>query len=186
VDWLIFFIVVVWLLIISWFDLRTGEIPHSLWVILPLIAAEAFRAWQGQWQLVLLSTLVSLVSERQRISLWFHLEEASRMITWLPLLMLTTFWGAQVEPIPAFAILAFWIAWELGWWGGADAVSAIALTLVWPHYAFFIAFFGCNAIVALGLMAFTYKQEKKVKTHRLPGLPIMLLAVLCTQVIQRL
>jgi hypothetical protein len=28
-------------------------------------------------------------------------------------------------------------------------------------------------------MAITYKQEKMVKLHRVPGLPIMLLAVLC-------
>jgi len=186
VDWLIFFVIVIWLLIVSWFDLRKGEIPHSLWVILPLIAAGVLRAWQGQWQLVFLAALVSLVSEREWIAQRMCLEEAGRIITWLPFLILATFWGAQVEPIPAFSILAFWIAGEMGWGGGADAVSAIALTLVCPDNAFFIAFFGGHAIVALGLMAFTYKEEKRVKTHRLPGLPIMLLAVCCTRIIQLL
>ena len=107
------------------------------------------------------------------------LPEISRIVTWLPLLFLAVYWSVQVSPLAAFAVVGFWVAWELGWWGGADAVSAIALSLVWPDPSFFLAFFGCHAIIALGLMVFTYKEEKKVKLHRVPGLPIMLLAVLC-------
>lgn len=183
-EWFIFGGIVVWLAIISWFDLRKGEIPHSAWVIVPLVFAGAYRIWQSPWQLVALAMLVALVSERERIAQWIRLEEASRVITWLPLILLAVFWGAQNAPIPALSILGFWIAWELGWWGGADAISVITLTLVWPGIDFFIAFFGCHVVVALGLMVFTYKQEQKVKLHRLPGLPIILLAVLFSRVFQ--
>ena len=38
-DWIGFGLVVSWLIIISWFDLRKSEIPHSGWVNIPLIAA---------------------------------------------------------------------------------------------------------------------------------------------------
>lgn len=107
-------------------------------------------------------------------------------MTWLPFLLLALFWSVQNSPITAMSIVGFWVAWEFGWWGGADAVSAMALCLVWPGPDFFLAFFGCHAIVALGLMAFTYKTERKVKAHRLPGLPIMLFAVISSQIIQRI
>jgi hypothetical protein len=183
-EWFIFGVVVVWLAIVSWFDLRKGEIPHSAWVIVPLAFAGAYRSWQGDWQLVVLATLVALVSERDRIAQWIRLEETSRIITWLPLILLALFWSAQKAPLPALSILGFWIAWEWGWWGGADAVTAITLMLVWPELDFFIAFFGCHAVVTLGLTAHTYRQERKVKLHRLPGLPIMLLAVLWSKALQ--
>lgn len=185
-DWILFSVVTLWLILVSWFDLRKGEVPHSAWVIVPLVAASIYRLWQGGWQLGILAALVVLISERQRIGQYLSFIEVSRIITWLPLLFLSLFWSVQISPLTAFAIVGFWIAWELGWWGGADAVSAIALSLVWPDTAFFLAFFGCHAIVALGLMAFTYKQEKKVKLHRVPGLPVMLLAVLCFTVLYQI
>jgi hypothetical protein len=178
-EWLIYGVVVVWMGIVSWFDMRIGEMPHSAWVIVPLFFAGAYRAWQGDWQLVVLATLVALVSERERIARWIHMEETGRVTTWLPLILLVLIWSAQQAPIPALSILGFWVAWELGWWGGADAVSAITLMLVWPGTDFFVAFFGCHAVVVLGLTVYTYKQEKKVKLHRLKGLPIMLLTVFC-------
>lgn len=185
-DWIVFGVVTLWLALVSWFDLRKGEVPHSAWVIVPLIAAGVYRIWQGSWQLVALATLVALISERQRLGQWLHFPEVSRILTWLPLLFLAVYGSVQISPLAAFTIVGFWAAWELGWWGGADAVSAIALSLVWPNTPFFLAFFSCHAIVALGMMAFTYKEEKKVKLHRVPGLPIMLLAVLCFSQIYQL
>ena len=183
-EWVIFGIVIVWLAIISWFDLRKGEIPNSFWVIIPFMFAGVYRVWQGGWQFVVLAGIVALVSERERMTAWIHLTEAGHVITWLPLILLALYWSVQRTPITALSILGFWIAWELGWWGGADAVCAIALSLVWPGREFFLAFFVCHAVVAFGLTAFTLKQERSLKFHRLPGLPIMLLAVLCWQTFQ--
>ena len=180
-EWAIFGIVVVWLAIISWFDLRKGEIPHSLWVIVPLILAGIYRVCYGGWQFVVLAAIVALVSERERVAGWFHLAEARYIITWLPLILLALYWSIQVSPITAFAILGFWIAWELGWWGGADAVCAITLSLILPGIEFVFMFFGCHFVVALGLLAFTYRRERKLLFHRVAGLPIMLMAVLCFQ-----
>ena len=185
-DWIILGMVTIWLTAVSWFDLRKGEVTHSAWVIVPLVVAGAYRTWQGDWQLVVLAGLVALISERERISKLFRFEEIGRVLTWLPLLLLALFWSVQNDPISAFSIVGFWVAWELGWWGGADAVSAIALCLVWPGSEFFLAFFGCHAIVAIGLLAFTYKTERKVRLHRWPGLPIMLMAVICMQIFQNL
>ena len=185
-EWIVFGIVTAWLAVIAWFDVRRGEIPHSAWVSVPLLAAGIYRAWLGDWQPVVLAGLVAAISERDRISRAIHLQEASRVLTWLPFLLLALYSTTQYDPITALSIVGFWIAWELGWWGGADAVTAITLSLIWPGATFFLAFFGCHAVVALGLMAMTYKAERKFKLHRLPGLPIMLLAVICARIFQGL
>ena len=87
-DWIIFGLVVTWLGIVSWFDIRKSEIPHSAWVVIPLIGAGLYRILQGDWTLVLLAAVVAAVSERDRISQAFGWEELSRIITWLPLLFL--------------------------------------------------------------------------------------------------
>jgi hypothetical protein len=174
-DWLIFSVVVIWLALLSWFDLRKGEIPHSAWVIVPLVCAGAYRAQQGGWALVVLAGMVTLVSERKRVAQWIHLKITGRVIPWIPVILLGVVWSAQKEPLPALSILGFWIAWECGWWGGADASAAITLILVWPGNDFYIAFFGFHVVAALGFMIFTYQQERKLVLHSLPGLPIMFL-----------
>jgi len=122
-DWIIFGVVVVWLLMVSWFDIRKSEIPNSAWVVIPLIGAGAFRVWQGGWPLVLLTALVVVVSERERISNLFQMDEIGRIITWLPLLFFGVYLSVQTSPFAALAIIGFWAAWELKCWGGADAVT---------------------------------------------------------------
>jgi len=84
-DWIIFGLVVTWLGIVSWFDIRKSEIPHSAWVIIPLIGACFYRTWQGNWALVLLTILVAAVSERERISQIFGWEEIGKMIDLAPI-----------------------------------------------------------------------------------------------------
>jgi hypothetical protein len=177
-DWVIFGLVVTWLGIVSWFDFRKSEIPHSAWVVLPLIAAGLYRVWQGGWSFVLLATLVAAVSERERISHVFGWEEIGRMITWFPLLFLGAFLSIKTSPLMAMAMIGFWAAWELKWWGGADSVSVITICLVWPGQAFLMAFLAVHLIVVIGLGLVSVVREKKIKLHRLPGLPILLVSVL--------
>ena len=177
-DWIIFGLVVTWLGIVSWFDIRKSEIPHSAWVVIPLIGAGLYRIWQGDWTLVLLAAVVAAVSERYRISKAFGWEELSRIITWLPLLFLGAFLSIQSSPLSAMAIIAFWAAWELKWWGGADAVSAITVCLIWPSEIFIFAFLATHLIVVLGFGLVSAIREKKISLHRLPGIPILLASVI--------
>ena len=177
-DWIIFILVVVWLGIVSWFDIRKSEIPHSAWVIIPLIGACFYRTWQGNWVLVLLTILVAAVSERERISHLFGWEEIGKMITWFPLLFLGVYLSIQTSPFAALAIIGFWAAWELKWWGGADAVSAITVCLIWPSEIFIFAFLATHLIVVLGLGLVSAIREKKISLHRLPGIPILLASVI--------
>ena len=177
-DWIIFGLVVTWLGIVSWFDIRKSEIPHSAWVVIPLIGAGLYRILQGDWTLVLLAAVVAAVSERYRISQAFGWEELSRIITWLPLLFLGAFLSIQSSPLSALAIIGFWVAWEMKWWGGADAVSAINVCLIWPSEIFIFAFLATHLIVVLALDLDSVIREKKISLHRLPGLPILLASVI--------
>jgi hypothetical protein len=176
-DWIIFGLVVTWLGIVSWFDIRKSEIPHSAWVVIPLIGAGLYRILQGDWTLVLLAAVVAAVSERYRISKAFGWEELSRIITWLPLLFLGAFLSIQSSPLSALAIIGFWAAWELKWWGGADAVSAITVCLIWPGMSFIISFLVIHLIVVIASGLASMVREQKIKLHRLPGLPILLASV---------
>ena len=182
-DWIIFVFVVTWLGIVSWFDIRKNEIPHSAWVVIPLIGAGLYRIWQGDWTLVLLAAVVAAVSERDRISQAFGWEELSRIITWLPLLFLGAFLSIQSSPLSALAIIGFWAAWELKWWGGADAVGAMTIILIYPEITFILAFLIVHAIAAIMLTIRSLVKEKTVRVHRIPGLPLLFIAVISLQIV---
>lgn len=183
-DWIIFGCIVTWLGVISWFDIRKNEIPHSAWVIVPLIGACAYRAWQGGWALVLLTVIIAAVSERERLSRVVRREEIGQIITWLPLLFLGAFLSIQVSPFAALAIIGFWIAWELKWWGGADALAAMTIILIYPELLFIIAFLGVHVVASIGLAIRSLVKDKKFGLHKIPGLPLLLMAVFLFQIVQ--
>ena len=185
-DWIIFGLVVTWLGTVSWFDIRKSEIPHSAWVVIPLIGAGLYRIWQGDWTLVLLAAVVAAVSERYRISQAFGWEELSRIITWLPLLFLGAFLSIQSSPLAALAIIGFWAAWELKWWGGADAVAAISIILIYPKITFILAFLIVHVIATVMLTIRSLIKEKTAHLHRIPGLPLILIAVISLQIVNLL
>ena len=185
-DWIVFGLVVTWLGIISWFDIRKSEIPHGAWVVIPLIGAGLYRIWQGGWALFLLAALVATVSERYRISQAFGWEELRRIITWLPLLFLGAFLSNQSSPLAALAIIGFWAAWELKWWGGADAVAAISIILIYPKITFILAFLIVHVIATVMLTIRSLIKEKTARLHRIPGLPLILIAVISLQIVNLL
>lgn len=181
-DWVLFILVVVWLALLSWFDLRKQEIPHSLWVIVPFCAAGIYRAAQGDWQIVLVALLVAAVSERERFAQTLAWQEAGRLLTFAPLLLLGAVLSMQVSAVAGLAILSFWAAWEWKWWGGADAVAAITVCLLWPGMPFVLSFLAMHFIVVIASGLASMVQEQKIRLHRLPGLPILLASVLILKV----
>ena len=185
-DWILLILVVVWLGIVSWFDIRKNEIPHSAWVIIPLIGACFYRAWQANWALVLLTILVAAVSERERISQLFGWEKIGKMITWFPLLFLGVYLSVQTSPFAALAIIGFWAAWELKWWGGADAVATMTIILIYPEITFILAFLTVHVIATIGLAIRSLVKENTVRLHRIPGLPLLLIAVIPFQIMKLL
>ena len=183
-DWVIFGCVIAWLGVISWFDIQKNEIPHSAWVIIPLIGACVLRAWQGSLALVFLTILVAAASERARLSRIVGWGEIGRIFTWLPLLILGAYLSVYGSPIAALAIIGFWVAWELKWWGGADAVAAMAIILVYPELLFVLTFLVVHMLATIGLALRSLVREKKVGLNKIPGLPLLLIAILLFQIMQ--
>jgi len=66
----------------------------------------------------------------------------------------------------------------LKWWGGADTVSAITVSLIWPSEVFIFAFLTTQLIVVLGLSLVSAIREKKISLQELPGIPILLVSVI--------
>jgi hypothetical protein len=181
-DDIIFGVWVIWLGIVSWFDLKKQEVPHIAWMVIPFVCAILYRLFQGSWQLILITLLVATVSERERISQKVGLEEIRYLIIWFPLLFLGAFISMQASPITALAILGFWVAWELKWWGGADAILAISVGLFWPGLHFILAFLISHLLVAVAISSWTLIKERRLKFHKIPGLPILLASVLLLKV----
>lgn len=180
-NWIILGLVLLWLAIISWFDIRKNEIPHSLWVIIPLIGACFYRTWQGDCSLVFLTILIVAISERGRISQLFTWKEIGKMITWFPVLFIGVYLSVQGSPFAALAIIGFWAAWELKWWGGADAVAAMTIILIYPEESFFLSFLAVHIFVSVGLLIISLIREKKNKIHKIPSLPLLWAAVFIFQ-----
>ncbi|NLH44624.1 MAG: hypothetical protein GX451_00535, partial [Acholeplasmataceae bacterium] len=59
--------------------------------------------------------------------------------------------------------------------------AAITIILIYPELIFIVAFLGVHVFVTIGLAIRSLIKEKSVKLHKVPGLPLLLLAVLSLQ-----
>jgi len=175
-EWWVLLIVLIWLGIVSWFDLRTREVPHMAWVVVPLLGAMVYQTALGGWRLVFLTLIVALVSERQRLAKLTELA-IDRLPFWFPFLFAGLYLAGSHNPIGAIAVVGFWIAWELRCWGGADAVTSLVLVLIWPDLSFVLALLVVHLLVAIVATGVSLVKEKKLHFHQMPGLPLLLLSV---------
>lgn len=174
------FTVILWLMVISWFDLRKSEIPHSAWVVIPLGMAILCRAVLGTWSLVLLALIIAAASERVFISRLLRLDVFLHVRSWIPLLISTLWWSFPIHPFASLSILAFWIAWEFGWWGGADATAAICLFLILPASTMMASFVLVHLVIVAILAVRSLIVERRLRLHRLPGLLLLFIAAVIT------
>ena len=89
----------------------------------------------------------------------------------------------------AFAVLGFWLAYELGWWAGADALAAITLALLWPDVRMLVALaighlalalvmrLGWSGLGAPAIGRPRHLDEAELERLGAPGLPALVLAV---------
>lgn len=176
----------IWLGIVSWFDLRTKQVPHSAWVIGPFVLAILYRIAYSSWDLVVLSIIIAFASERNSLAKAAGNDRFASLFMWLPLVVVTFLRAGAINPVGAVAILAFWIAWELRCWGGADAVASITLVLLWPDMRLILALLCVHAVAALVATIVTLVRERSWKLHSIPGLPLLLLTVLLREAFIRL
>ncbi len=118
-----------WLIPLAHHDLRKREVPHIAFVAVPFALAALAGAWRGGWTMALMAITLVAITERAR--LWPALHRpalAGGLAICAGLLILSPF---ELAP-GALSLVGFWLAYELGWWAGADALAAMALALLWP------------------------------------------------------
>ncbi|MCC7359924.1 MAG: hypothetical protein IT317_10630 [Anaerolineales bacterium] len=182
--------VLIWLAPLALYDLRRKEVPHMACVAVPCLAAIVYSLAGGIWQLSAAAAIAVVASERSfvrdvRVRRWLF----SVALAVACLLVLDS---GEAAP-GAIGVIGFWLAFELGWWAGADAVVAITLALLWPGVELLVAI----AAAHLGIMVILWLARKlRVVCERiqggqssmhlqsnagpgttLPGLPIITLAV---------
>lgn len=116
-------LVLPWLLVCAISDLRTRTVPTWLTAV-PLLGATAWIAWQGAWPLALLVlTLVALDDLHWR---------ARGFLAGVQGLLLLFTWqlDSLAGLLTGLALLAIWLCWKLGAFGGADAQVLMSLTLL--------------------------------------------------------
>ena len=172
-----FGLIFIWLALVSWFDLRKREVPHPAWVIIPLVCVVVYQAVAGDWRLSFLTIIVVMASERQRLAKLSKLR-VDTIFFWIPWLLSSLYVAASHNPVGAIAIVAFWAAWELRCWGGADAVTAITLALIWPDMHLVIAVLVVHAFVAVIASLVSLIRERKLRVHQFPGLPLLMLSAM--------
>jgi hypothetical protein len=102
-----------------------------LLTVIPLLLAAVWRLFQGDWQLVLLTVVLTLLSDlswaKWRIPLGCCAAVVGLSIA-----------GSPDEVYAMLVIFAVWALWEIGATGGADAKIIIALVLLFSNGLLFI------------------------------------------------
>lgn len=173
--------VLIWLIPLALHDVRHRSVPHMAWIAGPCLLAMVWAAWRGEWPLAGLALIVVGLSERQRLP---HSWQKPAVMGGL-IVCAALFRQLAPEAWPgAFAILGFWLGFELGWWAGADALAAITLALLWPDLQLLIALSISHLGLALLLRARSRAlwgrpralRPGELETLGQPGLPALALS----------
>lgn len=180
-----------WLIPLAIYDLRKREVPGMAFVAAPCAVIALIAAWRGEWPLAALWVVTLAASERHRVR-----SKAARLAVVAAAIAacLALIWLTPLESWPgALSIPAFWLAYEIGWWAGADALAAIALAMLWPDIRLVVCFAASHALMAalrrvrsgrqplpLALMLPRVLTADELDQFGAPGLPAIALgALLC-------
>jgi len=124
-----------WLAPLAVYDLKKKAVPHIAVVAVPCFIAAIFATLRGDDTLAVMALAALYASERPN---YLRLKRPALVLAIIALSALTL--AGRVESLPgALAIFAFWIAYEIGWWAGADALAAMTLALLWPDILLIVA-----------------------------------------------
>ena len=179
-------VALLWLAPLAFYDLRHRAVPHIATVALPCLAAMIYAALTGAWLLSALAAMAVVTTERYRLPLT-RSQPVVFVCAILTSMLLVAYSGANASG--AIAIVGFWMAYELGWWAGADALAAITLALVWPdvrllaslavaHLALaLLTRFACLSVAPSLSWRLRRLDTEELARLGAPGLPAMLLTV---------
>jgi hypothetical protein len=169
-------LILIWLAVLSYFDMKTRMVPHVAWVLIPCLVAMAYRTWLGGWALSGLVLAIIVISERN------HLSGRLRWMAALFPIPVMAVWmtadGLQ-DVMPMLAVIGFWLAWEFRAWGGADALIAITLIQIWPDITFLVMMLVAHLIAGLFTHMVTWTRYGPTTIPiRLPGIPLIMISTM--------
>ena len=146
-------------------------------VAVPCAAAVVYSFLKGAWPVGVTALLAVAASERGvlrhvRIERWLF---SGALILGGSLALSS---GAAVPG--GFAVLGFWLAYEVRWWAGADALAAMTLALLWPEIRLLLALGVAHMGAAVCIHMFRLLRSRTIglRFSPVPGLPVIFLAVL--------
>lgn len=148
IGWIASVCVMAYLTGATYWDVRMRRVPSSAWQIVPFFFAVMYREimvimGDPGFEIVLCALLVVLASERKRFAPWF---------SWLVIIITGASMAACLITTSGLAfvgvisIIVWFLSWEQGWLGGADAIALIVCTLVWPGFLW-LALFAFTALI---------------------------------------
>ena len=127
---ILLFLLMAWLSACMIFDLRSRQVP-ALLTIPPLIISALSRLLQGEWPLVLLVVVLTLISDLT----W---PKWSISLACLATILALSVPGPSESIYAVLVIFAAWALWEIGATGGADSKLIISLVLLFGNGFLFI------------------------------------------------
>ena len=132
-----------WLFVETIWDLKERDIPRWFSII-PLATGLIHLAWVGNW----LAALLMLIS-----ILGTHITHPGRYVVVAAPVVFLVFLPGMLPLAIGWSLL--YLAWELGWFGGADALAGAYLLIWFPTWAMLIG-------IGLGLIAWNLAFATKV------------------------
>ncbi len=177
--------VLIWLLPLALYDMRAREVPHIAFAAVPCLVAGVAAVLRGDWTLAALSAVAVAASERRCLPKGLRVVAVSAAAGAAGVLILLT--PLEQVWVGALCVVCFWLAYELGWWAGADALIAMTLAMLYPD-ARFVAALGAAmlaVVIAYGRLGKMMRMglprrlsESDLDAVGTPGLPALAMAAL--------
>jgi hypothetical protein len=164
IHWVISIVALGWLIAAAVLDIRARQVLSPYWTWIPMVLAGAYRVLSGPSALIAAAAAVTVIVSERR-----HLRhkglEALALAAGIVAIVLI-FFVADIPTQSGIAgVVVFWIAWELHYIGGADAMTLITCILFWPQIEFVLAYLVAGLIWSLGVRI---KEGGWLKSHWIP------------------
>jgi hypothetical protein len=163
-DWIISLVALIWLIVMAVIVIRKHQPLSPRWTWIPLLLAIAIRVFsiQAAWMAAAVVVII-VVSERR------HLQQKVLEALTLAAGILAIgfiFFSADIPTESGIGgLIVFWIAWELHYISGADAMTLITCVLLWPNVEFLLAYLTAGLILSI---AARIKEGGWLKSHAIP------------------
>jgi hypothetical protein len=140
-------ILLVWLLAETLWDLKNRDIPRWFSII-PLTAGLIHLAWVGNWPAALLMVFSILGT---------HISHPGRYVIVAAPVVFLAFLPGTLPLAIGWSLL--YLAWELGWFGGADALAGAYLLIWFPGWEMLIGIVLGILVWNVGVALIRYRMD---------------------------